>query len=257
MLIIFAKTFVCFVLLVAVSSFMSCRGGATNNDPPANGADKVWQAILQDQATRRDDLCLFNGDTSYARGWPWTWEVFHAQTSPFLKRIPAMVSFGNHEFDFGLNPFPAGRGGDSGGEAGIASARRFSMPEPVNDAAAQIITRASLGALTIFTLSSEHDPAAQASVLEELLPRVNRSVTPWVKQPRFFTWQPCLQIRIFCRTHRWRCSSTGPCFRQVNWTSWTCCYKRLTTRCFSRTRWTLCFVGICIITNACARSART
>jgi hypothetical protein len=76
-----------------------------------------------------------------------------------------MVSFGNHEFDFGLNPFPAGRGGDSGGEAGIASARRFgahggravvsvrcvcrfSMPEPVNDTAAQIITRASLGKAT-------------------------------------------------------------------------------------------------------------
>jgi hypothetical protein len=42
-------------------------GGATDNDPPANGADAVVAAIERDSAN--DSFLFLNGDISYARGW--------------------------------------------------------------------------------------------------------------------------------------------------------------------------------------------
>lgn len=63
-----------------------------NNDPPQNGGDTVWAAVERDQQTNVDDLLLFNGDISYARGWPFTWEVFHNMTQAFTSHIPAVYS---------------------------------------------------------------------------------------------------------------------------------------------------------------------
>jgi len=153
-------------------------GGATNNDPPKNGADGVWQAVIADLGNENDDLVLFNGDISYARGWPWTWEVFYWQTSPFLRHIPAVASYGNHEMDFAKNGFIWARGGDSGGEAGIAAARRFNMVLPTN--ATEAVTTFTYGSVCAITLSSEHDINTQADAMAAVLAGVDRSKTPWV-----------------------------------------------------------------------------
>lgn len=154
-------------------------GGATNNDPPANGADRVWKAMLADQETKKDDLLLFNGDLSYARGWPWTWEVFFHQVSPLLRHIPARYTYGNHEFDYGLNPFPLARGGDSGGEAGLVTARRFNVGDP-SSALLEPVTLLYDGPLCVVSLNSESDPEEQARFLEVVLPTINRTVSPWL-----------------------------------------------------------------------------
>ena len=40
------------------------QGGATHNDPPANGADAVVEAMLADPAAPDDAFLLLNGDIS-------------------------------------------------------------------------------------------------------------------------------------------------------------------------------------------------
>lgn len=153
----------------------STQGGATNNDPPLNGGDTVWSSVVNDQQSATDDLLLFNGDISYARGWPYTWEVFHDQTAPFMRHIPAVYSYGNHEFDFSGNPWPSARGQDSGGEAGIVASRRFNMANKSIP-----ISLVSFGPVVVITLSSEHDPVAQAAALQDEIKKINRHLQPWV-----------------------------------------------------------------------------
>jgi len=153
-------------------------GGAANNDPPQNGADGVWKSVIANNANDADDLVLFNGDISYARGWSWTWEVFFQQTSPFLRHIPTVVSYGNHEMDYRRNSFEMGRGSDSGGEAGIVTSRRFNVLWPTS--ASEAVSLISYGAVSIITLSSESDIEGQAVTLNSLLAGVNRTVTPWI-----------------------------------------------------------------------------
>ena len=45
---------------------------------------------------------------------------------PLATRMPMMVGVGNHEVDSHENPFELTNGGDSGGECGVAAAKRFS-----------------------------------------------------------------------------------------------------------------------------------
>lgn len=40
------------------------QGGATHNDPPDNGADAVYAAMLRDPRTATDAFMLVNGDVS-------------------------------------------------------------------------------------------------------------------------------------------------------------------------------------------------
>jgi len=108
----------------------------------------------------------------------WTWEVFFQQTSPFLRHIPAIVSYGNHELDYGRASFPLARGGDSGGEAGLVTSLRFNtvLPQSPSEAVSQV----HFGAVSFITLSSEHDIEGQVSLLTTFLTTVNRDLTPWV-----------------------------------------------------------------------------
>jgi hypothetical protein len=78
-------------------------GGATHNDPPANGADEVVAAMLRDPFTRSDEFMLLNGDISYARGFPWIWERYFDQVQPLATSMPWMVGMGNHEVDTNEN----------------------------------------------------------------------------------------------------------------------------------------------------------
>lgn len=67
------------------------------------------------------------GDISYARGYASLWEQFFYQLSSIQPRVPWMTLDGNHERDF-PGSLSLWNGTDSGGECGIASKTRFSMP---------------------------------------------------------------------------------------------------------------------------------
>lgn len=151
------------------------QGGATHNDPPANGANKVWEALLHnDPLIHHDVAALFNGDLSYARGWPWIWEVFFSQVSHgFLDAIPTVYSYGNHEFDWS-GAFYYTDGPDSGGEAGLVGSKRFLMDMETP----WYVQR--YGAMTVLALSSEHAIVSQIPFLQRELAAINRTLTPWV-----------------------------------------------------------------------------
>jgi len=155
-------------------------GSASHNSIPlkygdAEGGRHVWDAILRDPETVNDDSSIMNGDISYARGWPWTWELFAKETEDIFTPAPVMTTYGNHEFDYGKNPFTPCQNGDSGGEAGIPTGVRYNFPsmeEPWFHMAQ--------GPVHFFGLSSEQSVQKQAVWLETNLKAVDRSVTPWV-----------------------------------------------------------------------------
>jgi hypothetical protein len=151
-------------------------GGATHNDPPINGADKVWEAILQDPSTPEDHIAILNGDLSYARGWPMNWEVFHQQTSNgIFDERPLLVTMGNHEYDYAQNKFQLCNGGDSGGEAGLVASRRFHIP--LEDS----WYYQKIGPLFLLALSSEHSVDDQLRFVRQVLnTSFDRTETPWL-----------------------------------------------------------------------------
>lgn len=156
-------------------------GSASHNDCPIgnnylDGAVHVYDAIARDPLSRTDQAAIINGDISYARGWPWMWEVFHNETEGIFGRLPTIAQYGNHEFDYGASPFQLLNGGDSGGEAGIATGKRFNFAS--EDEPWYMI---SMGPVSMIVLSSEHSTTQQAVWLEQFaFPRVQRSVTPWL-----------------------------------------------------------------------------
>jgi hypothetical protein len=79
------------------------------------------------------------GDLSYAVGYGSEWEEWMAQIQPYAARIPVMVQVGNHERNWdGFSPGVTGsdnrwmwgslNSSSSGGECGIPTVKRFSMP---------------------------------------------------------------------------------------------------------------------------------
>uniref|UniRef100_A0A7S1QH91 Purple acid phosphatase n=1 Tax=Neobodo designis TaxID=312471 RepID=A0A7S1QH91_NEODS len=159
----------------------SYAGSASHNACPipgagdVDGAQYVWDAIRADPRTALDTMSIMNGDVSYARGWPYVWELFHNETEDIFGTLPVMVSFGNHEFDYGHNPYQLCANGDSGGEAGISTGRRFNQDE--NHPWFYVKN----GPAFIVSLSSEHDPIEQSLWLErDVFPNVDRKVTPWL-----------------------------------------------------------------------------
>ena len=152
------------------------HGGATDNDPPANGADLVVQAMLADPATAQDEFMLLNGDLSYARGWPWIWERFFDMMQPLATAMPVMVSMGNHEVDTKENPFREAAGGDSGGECGEVVLKRFTHLPSLE----KMHYSFSFGTVHWVVLSTEHPIAPQLAWFAEDMAAVDRTVTPWL-----------------------------------------------------------------------------
>jgi hypothetical protein len=159
----------------------SFSGSASHNAVPVAPADSpegavhVWDAAKADPLTPNDDLAIMNGDISYARGWPFVWELFANETEDIFGVVPVLASIGNHEYDYAHNPFTPCNGPDSGGEAGIPTFRRFNFRDE-NKPWYWVVD----GPAAIFALSSEHDPIAQHVWLRQELPKVNRSQTPWL-----------------------------------------------------------------------------
>ena len=158
-------------------SYNGFTGGALHNHHKPNGADLVFAAVDKqyDEAGKAiDDFALFNGDLSYAQGWPYAWEFFHNMTERVYRHVPVAASYGNHEVDWTHNPdnnFEV-RGQDSGGECGVEAQKRFYIENPWYTF--------SYGPVTIVTLSSEHNMSQQVTYFKAIAPTINRTLTPWL-----------------------------------------------------------------------------
>lgn len=151
------------------------EGGATDNDPPVNGADKVVAALLRDPAVASDEFMFLNGDISYARGWPWIWERYFDLIEPLSTAMPWMVSVGNHEVDTLSNPFKPAAGHDSGGECGLVTQKRFHF-----ESARQMWYSFDYGLVHFVALSSEHELEPQIEFFKADMQQLDRRATPWV-----------------------------------------------------------------------------
>merc|ERR1711871_157161 len=154
-------------------------GGATHNDPPANGADSVAAALYRDgplSPGSTDEFLILNGDISYARGWPWIWERYFDLMQGLATAVPWMTTVGNHEVDTAANPVKLASGHDSGGECGVATLKRF----PHYTSTSEMWYSFSYGSVHCVMLSSEHPVSEQVRFFEDDLGRVNRTETPWV-----------------------------------------------------------------------------
>jgi len=146
------------------------------------------------------------GDLSYAMGAAHIWDEWFDMIQPFSTRVPLMVGVGNHEYDHtdggGIDKDPSGvetlHGfspawgnfhNDSGGECGVPTAKRFTMPQHIsskkNSIASNGVFWYSYDFASVHTtvISSEHDlspGAPQHAWLEQDLQSVNRTLTPWV-----------------------------------------------------------------------------
>jgi len=140
------------------------------------------------------------GDLSYARGAAHIWDAWFQMISVFTTRVPLMIGIGNHEYchtDGGQDgkdpslPYNDISGGgfhpswsncflDSGGECGVPTSKRFTMPSNGNGV---FWYSHDVGSVHTIMISTEHN-ATKGSVqydwILQDLQAVNRSITPWI-----------------------------------------------------------------------------
>ncbi|KAL0023220.1 hypothetical protein WJX79_005106 [Trebouxia sp. C0005] len=180
----------------------------------APGARATADYVTRDVIDNDVDLVVHVGDLSYANGDPEIWDTFMDYIEPYSSRAPYMIGIGNHEYDYRTgkekhrshSKDPSGAsspydpdwgnyGNDSGGECGVATARRFIMPEAYLDAAQQEAANHGssvnspfwysfdYGSVHFVMLSTEHDvtPGShQYRWLEQHLEGIDRCLTPWL-----------------------------------------------------------------------------
>jgi len=137
------------------------------------------------------------GDISYARGWAYIWEKWFWLTAPVATLVPYMIGTGNHEYDHtdnGIGRDPSHTGTkdgwrpdgwwrssvDSGGECGVAIARRYHMPDNGNGL---FWYSYDYGMVHMIMISTEHNfspNSTQYNWIEKDLAMVDRKLTPWV-----------------------------------------------------------------------------
>ena len=139
------------------------------------------------------------GDLSYARGAAHVWDEWFHMIQSFAARVPLLIGVGNHEYDHtsggengkdpsglnashGFNPEWGNYGDDSGGECGVPTAQRFTMPTSNGSNGVFWYSHEYATVHTTF-ISSEHNltkGSPQYAWLEADLRSVNRTRTPWV-----------------------------------------------------------------------------
>jgi Purple acid Phosphatase, N-terminal domain/Calcineurin-like phosphoesterase len=136
------------------------------------------------------------GDLSYANGAAHMWDAWFDMIQPLATQVPLMIAVGNHEYDHesgglqkdpshidtdsGFMPSWGDFGNDSGGECGVPTAKRFTMPATGNGV---FWYSYDYGLVHTVVLSSEHDMSIgspQRTWLENDLHHTDRSVTPWL-----------------------------------------------------------------------------
>ena len=119
---------------------------------------------------------------------------------PFATSVPLMISVGNHEYCYtsshksgldhslpedathGFMPSWGNMGDDSGGECGVPTAKRFTMPQK-DDSNGVFWYSFVQGSVHTTVLSAEHDASKGSPQYEWMvkdLSSVNRTVTPWL-----------------------------------------------------------------------------
>jgi len=161
------------------------------------GVDDTPKAMttIDRVATNIDDIdfVLHFGDISYALGLGYVWEQFFRIVEPVARRIPYMITIGNHEYDhtsggendpsgagLGFHPSWGNYGDDSHGECSVPMYHRFHMP----DNGFHIYWYSfDYGNVHVVMISTEHNytqGSPQYEWMEEDLNSVNRSITPFV-----------------------------------------------------------------------------
>jgi acid phosphatase type 7 len=159
------------------------------------------------------------GDLSYAQGYAHQWDEWFQMMQPMVARVPFHIAVGNHEYDYleggdlgkdpslvpyhdnaayatneyldghGFHPDWGDYNNDSGGECGVPTSKRFTMPS----SSSSTMTTTSNGvfwyshifaSVHTIVLSSEHDldygSPQHDWIVQELSAAVNRSRTPWL-----------------------------------------------------------------------------
>jgi len=138
--------------------------------------------------TNQTDIVLHAGDLCYATGYESKWDKFLTAIQPLAAHVPYMTGKGNHEQDYYFPPpgqVPTHyKGGDSGGECGVATDARFRMPTNSSGAtAAQGWWSIEQGPVHFVMTATEMDWAPSADFykwLEKDLSAVDRTKTPWL-----------------------------------------------------------------------------
>lgn len=163
------------------------------------GDGGLWTSAMA--ARESEDVMIFHhfGDLSYARGAAHIWDEWLHMIQSFAAHVPLLVGVGNHEYDHtsggengkdpsGLNashgfmPSWGNMGDDSGGECGVPTAQRFTMPQSNGSNGVFWYSHEYATVHTTF-ISSEHNltkGSSQYQWLEADLRAVNRTRTPWL-----------------------------------------------------------------------------
>lgn len=147
------------------------------------------------------------GDLSYAQGAAHIWDEWFDMIQTFTTRVPLMIGVGNHEYDHtagggkgkdpsgvetphGFSPVWGNFHNDSGGECGVPTNERFTMPQSSsNDTGMRLSSNGvfwysyDFASVHTTVISSEHDlspGSPQHAWLEQDFRSVNRSKTPWL-----------------------------------------------------------------------------
>jgi Calcineurin-like phosphoesterase/Purple acid Phosphatase, N-terminal domain len=172
--------------------------------PPTGWEDgALW---VKGMAARESGISMIHhvGDLSYADGTAHIWDSWLDMIQPISTSVPIMVAVGNHEYDHmsgggsekdpshfvttesGFMPVWGNFANDSGGECGVPTSKRFSMPAGdvnANPNNGVFWYWFDYGLLRTIVLSSEHDMSlgsVQHKWFETVLRTTNRTITPWV-----------------------------------------------------------------------------
>ena len=161
------------------------------------GNGGLWTSAM---AAREKDIRAVHhfGDLSYARGAAHIWDEWLQMLQPFSTHVPLMIGVGNHEYDHtsgGTHRDPSGvkedHGfmpewgnffNDSGGECGVPTSQRFTMPASKNSNGVFWYSHDYATVHTIM-ISSEHNltqGSPQYEWLQADLEATNRTLTPWI-----------------------------------------------------------------------------
>ncbi|KAG6551525.1 hypothetical protein Mapa_006948 [Marchantia paleacea] len=146
-----------------------------NNGQP--GALNVTDALVRE--IHNIDMILHNGDITYSDGYLAQWDQFTEQISNITKRVPYMVSVGNHERDW-PNSGSFYKAIDSGGECGVPTSTTFNMPAVNTD---KFWYKADWGMFRFCVANSEMDwrqGSEQYKFLEDCFASVDRQKQPWL-----------------------------------------------------------------------------
>jgi Calcineurin-like phosphoesterase/Purple acid Phosphatase, N-terminal domain len=160
------------------------------------GEGQKWMATMATREAGARSIHLV-GDLSYAQGAAHHWDAWLDMIEDVVARVPLMIGVGNHEYDHeagggrrkdpshvdtdsGFMPVWGNFGNDSGGECGVPTAKRFTMPSTGNGV---FWYSYDYGLVHTIVISSEHDlsfGSPQHVWLRDDLHKMARGITPWV-----------------------------------------------------------------------------